>query len=70
MAIGVGCIYLLLSLVCSAINEGMASVLNQRGKHLFEGIKNLLNDGCWGATEYKTGLRKALDPKVRNQLPF
>jgi hypothetical protein len=44
VAIGVVFIYILLSLVCSAINEGIASVLNQRGKNLFEGIKNLLND--------------------------
>ena len=25
--------------------------------------------GCWEATEHKTGLRKALDPNVLNQLP-
>jgi hypothetical protein len=26
--------------------------------------------GCLGATEHKTGLRKALDPKVPNHIPF
>jgi hypothetical protein len=29
-----------------------------------------LDIGCLGATEHKTGLRKALDPKVPNHLPF
>ena len=28
------------------------------------------NLGCLGATEHKTGLRKALDPKVPNHIPF
>ena len=26
--------------------------------------------GCLGATEHKTALRKALDPKVPNHIPF
>jgi hypothetical protein len=26
--------------------------------------------GCLGATEHKTGLRKALDPKIPNHLAF
>ena len=33
-------------------------------------LARLLGEGCWGATEHKTGLRQALDPKVLNQLPF
>ena len=44
VAIGVVFIYLLLSLICSAINEGISSIINKRGRNLFEGIKNLLND--------------------------
>jgi hypothetical protein len=44
VAIGVVFVYLLLSLVCTSINEGIASFLNQRGKNLFAGITNLLND--------------------------
>jgi hypothetical protein len=44
VAIGVIFVYLVLSLLCTTINEGVATVLNQRGKNLFEGIKNLLND--------------------------
>jgi hypothetical protein len=43
-AIGLIFIYLLLSLICSSLNEGIASLLNRRGKNLFAGIKNLLND--------------------------
>src|ERR1700722_14271779 len=44
MAIGLVFIYLLLSLVCTVINEAISSKLEQRGKTLLEGIKNLLND--------------------------
>jgi hypothetical protein len=44
VAIGVIFIYLLFSLISSAINEYIASLLNKRGENLFEGIKNLLND--------------------------
>ena len=43
-AIGLVFIYLLLSLVCTVINEAISSKLEQRGKTLLEGIKNLLND--------------------------
>jgi hypothetical protein len=44
VATGIIFIYLLLSLICSVINEGIAAALEQRGKNLLEGIKNLLND--------------------------
>jgi len=44
VATGIIFIYLLLSLICTVINEGIASSINQRGKNLLEGIKNLLND--------------------------
>jgi hypothetical protein len=44
VAIGVTFVYLLLSLICSALNEAIASLLQKRGRNLFEGIKNLLND--------------------------
>ena len=44
VAIGVIFIYLLFSLISSAINEYISSLLNKRGENLFEGIKNLLND--------------------------
>ena len=44
VAIGVIFVYLFISLICSAVNEIFASLINKRGKNLFEGIKNLLND--------------------------
>ena len=42
--IGLTFIYLLLSLVATAINEYIASILNQRGKELAKGIARLLDD--------------------------
>lgn len=44
VVIGLVIIYLLLSVVCSAINEWIAGVLKWRGNNLWEGIKVLLND--------------------------
>ncbi|HLO33957.1 MAG TPA: hypothetical protein VK249_32720 [Anaerolineales bacterium] len=44
VAIGVAFIYLLLSLICTAINEFISALVNKRGENLFDGIKNLLND--------------------------
>ncbi|QGZ58930.1 hypothetical protein [Paraburkholderia acidiphila] len=44
IAIGVMFIYLFLSLICTSVMEAISSILNKRGKTLFEGIKNLLND--------------------------
>jgi len=44
IAIGLVFIFLLLSLLCSVINEGIAAGIEQRGKTLLEGVKNLLND--------------------------
>jgi hypothetical protein len=44
IATGLVFIYLLLSLLCSVINEGIAAAIEQRGKTLLEGVKNLLND--------------------------
>jgi hypothetical protein len=77
VAIGIVFIYLLLSLICSAVNEWIASVLNQRGKNLFKGIKNLLNDPQFtGLAQqvYTHGLIQgisfnAADPKKQNRLP-
>jgi hypothetical protein len=37
-------VYLVLTLVSSTVNEWIASMLQQRGRNLFHGIKNLLND--------------------------
>ncbi|MEM8858281.1 MAG: hypothetical protein AAGD96_08175 [Chloroflexota bacterium] len=54
IAIGMIFIFLLLSLVCSTINEWIASILNLRGKTLQSGIRRLLEDpdGKWLAGEF------------------
>jgi hypothetical protein len=44
VAIGVVFIYLFLGLVSTAVNEGIASLINKRGHNLLDGVKNLLND--------------------------
>ena len=44
VAIGVIFVYLVLSLICTAANEAIATIINKRGTNLFGGIKNLLND--------------------------
>lgn len=44
LAIGVFFVYLVLSLICTAVNESVSTLLNKRGKNLYEGVKNLLND--------------------------
>nr|MDP9120535.1 hypothetical protein [Acidobacteriota bacterium] len=77
VAIGLVFIYLVLSMTCTVINEGIATVINQRGKNLFAGIKNLLNDPAFtGLAQqvYNHGLvdgisQDAADPKTPNRLP-
>nr|MCC5648083.1 hypothetical protein [Nostoc sp. CHAB 5824] len=53
VAIGIIFIYLLLSLICSVVNEWIAGVFALRAKNLAQGIKNLLQD--------KEGTGKAKD---------
>jgi hypothetical protein len=77
MAIGLIFMYLLLSLVCTAVNEFIASAINKRGTNLFEGVKNLLNDPRFtGLAQhiYSHGLvdgmsKDASDPKKANRKP-
>src|SRR5678815_5352134 len=77
VAIGVVFVYLLLSLICTALNEGISSMINKRGKNLFEGVKNLLNDPEFSGLAqqvYNHGLVDGLsqngsDPKVKTRLP-
>src|SRR5438128_2428057 len=77
VAIGIIFIYLLLSLICTAINEGIASISNKRGKNLFDGIQNLLNDPSFtGLAQkiYSHGLvdtisKEAFDASKPNRLP-
>jgi hypothetical protein len=44
VAIGLVVVYFLLSLLCSAIREGIESVLKTRATHLERGLRELLND--------------------------
>jgi hypothetical protein len=77
VAVGVVFVYLLLSLVCTIVNEGIASLVNQRGKILIAGIKNLLNDeNLSGLAQqmYNHGLvvgvsENGSNPKKPNGLP-
>ena len=77
VAIGVVFIYLVLSMICTTINEGFATIVNKRGANLFEGIKNLLNDPAFtGLAQqiYSHGLvdgisQNAINPSKPNRLP-
>lgn len=52
IAIGLIFVYLLLSLICSSLNEGLESLLHNRANDLEAGIRNLLGDqkGSWWAS--------------------
>jgi hypothetical protein len=45
VAIGLAFVYLLLSLLCSVVNEWMAGILASRAKNLERGIRSLFTDG-------------------------
>jgi hypothetical protein len=62
VAIGMALIYLLLSLFCTAINEGIAGILGSRAKNLEKGIKSLFTDGL--KTTASTGGNGAIIPAV------
>jgi len=55
--IGLAFLYLLLSTVCSAINEGIATALNLRAKDLEKGIQNLLGDDQAAKDRFYAGWR-------------
>src|SRR5687768_16517514 len=77
VAIGIIFVYLLLSLICTALNEGIASLIDKRGRNLVAGIKNLLNDPKFtGLAQqvYNHGLiggisQYASNPDKRTRLP-
>ncbi|MFZ0504316.1 MAG: hypothetical protein WAM44_11430 [Chthoniobacterales bacterium] len=53
IAIGIVFTYLLLSLICTVVNESIANIIDQRGKNLLAGIQNLLNDPSFtGLAQY------------------
>lgn len=66
IVIGIVFVYLLLSLICSALNEMISRILSMRAKNLEEGIRNLLNDPeCKGLAKnfYNHPLVKGLERK-------
>jgi hypothetical protein len=77
IAIGIVFVYLLLSLLCTVINEGIANFLEMRGKNLLAGIKTLLNDPEFTSLAqfvYNHGLiggvmQGATDFSQKNRLP-
>ena len=60
VAMGMIFVYLLLSLMCSALSELIEGVLKRRAKYLEEGIRNLLNDPGTATKLYQHPLIKAL----------
>jgi len=60
VAIGIVFVYLLLSLVCSALNEMIEAALRNRAKDLEKGIRSLLANEKLGDEFYKHALIKAL----------
>jgi hypothetical protein len=64
IVIGLSFIYFLLSLFCSWVNEALASGLNKRGKFLFDGLREMLQDPAKITSFVKHPLIESLD-KVR-----
>jgi hypothetical protein len=52
VAIGLAFVYLLLSLLCTTVNEWIAGILNTRSKTLQEGIRRLLDDQPFAGTHF------------------
>jgi hypothetical protein len=59
IAIGMTFLYLLLSLICSAVNELISAAFNSRGKLLFRGVTRLLDDTAFTQMLYE-------HPLIRN----
>jgi hypothetical protein len=59
IAIGMTFFYLLLSLICSAVNELISAAFNSRGKLLFRGLTRLLDDPAFTQMLYE-------HPLIRN----
>src|SRR5437867_10413895 len=50
VVIGLAFVYLLFSLLCSAVQEGIAGIFDLRARNLEAALKRLLEDGTAGAT--------------------
>lgn len=64
VVIGLVFFYLLLGIICSALNEWIAGVSAARAKNLEYGIRNLLNDPQFEEKFYKHPLIKGLSRKT------
>ena len=69
LAIGISFIYLLMALVCSAVNEAIAGVINSRGKTLEKGILSMLHDPDLKAKFYAHPLIQGITQDENNRLP-
>lgn len=67
VAIGMVFVYLLLSLVCSAANELIETILKDRAKKLEEGIRSLLNNEELANKVYNHTLVSALYTKTKGK---
>jgi hypothetical protein len=68
--IGLAFLYVLLSTVCSAINEAIATALNLRAKNLEEGIKKLLGGDAAATSRFYEAWRVEALAKPRRFLGF
>src|SRR6266481_123416 len=68
VAIGLSFIYLLLSLICTTVNEAIASAFQRRGKTLAEAINTLVSDAGMKDKIYDHPLIKSL-VKEKDSLP-
>ena len=64
VAIGMTFMYLLLSLICSAVNEMISAILKARAKFLEEGIAHLLEDETFKEQLYSHPLIRSLSREV------
>ncbi|HWH19388.1 MAG TPA: hypothetical protein VN671_02555 [Solirubrobacterales bacterium] len=70
VAIGLSFVFFLLSVIASAIGEGIASVLNWRGKTLEQGLTGMLKDPAAVTSLLEHDLvRTELDKKPRSEAP-
>lgn len=67
VAIGVAFVYLLLSMICSALNEMLAGAFRMRARNLQEGLRNLMNDpgGTLVGRLYDHALIRGFTPRLK-----
>ena len=68
VTIGLLLTYLVMALVCSAVNEGIASLFSFRAKFLEEGVRNLIGNGL-AEEVFKHGLVQGLTRRKPEKPP-